>query len=67
MIAVLDRLAISDTERASLTWLTGFEAHTVENIAAVIIEPGRAWEGGQVAWSRLLTEVPPRGRSPGHR
>jgi hypothetical protein len=35
-LAVLDGVAISDAERASLTWLTGFEVHTVENVAAVI-------------------------------
>jgi hypothetical protein len=29
-------VAISDAERASLIWLAGFEAHTVENLAAVI-------------------------------
>lgn len=32
----LDGVALSDGERASLTWLAGFEAHTLENIAAVI-------------------------------
>jgi len=29
-------VAISDAERASLTWLCGFERDTVENVAAVI-------------------------------
>jgi hypothetical protein len=28
---------ISEVERRSLVWLAGFEAHTVENIAEVII------------------------------
>jgi hypothetical protein len=32
----LDGVALSSDERASLTWLAGFEAHTVENIAEVI-------------------------------
>jgi hypothetical protein len=33
--------------RASLTWLAGFEAHTVENIAAVITRARQTQEGGQ--------------------
>lgn len=39
LVVLLDALhgvAISDAERASLTWLAGCEAHTVEHIAAVI-------------------------------
>jgi hypothetical protein len=32
----LGGVPISDAERRSLVWLAGFEAHTVENIAAVI-------------------------------
>lgn len=30
LLDALDRLAISDTERASRTWLAGFEAYTVD-------------------------------------
>jgi hypothetical protein len=37
----LDGVALSDAERASLTWLAGFEAHTVENIAEVITRARR--------------------------
>ena len=37
LLDALDGMALSDTERASLAWLAGFEAHTVENIAEVII------------------------------
>jgi hypothetical protein len=39
MTVLLDALSgvpISDAERRSLVWLAGFEAHTVENVAAVI-------------------------------
>jgi hypothetical protein len=43
----LDDVPLSDGERASLTWLAGFEAHTVENIAAVITRARRTREGGQ--------------------
>jgi len=37
LLDALDGVALSDAERASLAWLAGFEAHTVENIAEVII------------------------------
>ncbi len=36
LLNALDGVPITDTERASLTWLAGFEAATVENVAAVI-------------------------------
>jgi hypothetical protein len=36
LLDVLDGVMISDSERASLTWLAGFEAHTVEKVVAVI-------------------------------
>jgi hypothetical protein len=35
-------VVISDAERASLTWLAGFETHTVENIATVITRARRS-------------------------
>ncbi|MGH3684080.1 MAG: hypothetical protein ACRDRU_28690 [Pseudonocardiaceae bacterium] len=44
LAALLDALSgvpLSDAERASLTWLAGFEACTVENIAAVITRARR--------------------------
>jgi len=41
LLDALGGVPISDAERASLTWLAGFEAHTVENIAEVIIRTGR--------------------------
>jgi hypothetical protein len=41
-LAVLARVPLSDGERASLTWLAGFETCTVENIAAVITRAGRS-------------------------
>jgi hypothetical protein len=36
LLDALDGVPLSDGERASLTWLAGFEVHTVENIAEVI-------------------------------
>jgi len=36
LLDALDSVAISDTERLSLTWLAGWERHTTENVAAVI-------------------------------
>jgi hypothetical protein len=36
LLDALDGVALSDGECATLTWLAGFEAHTVENIAEVI-------------------------------
>ncbi|MDQ3152204.1 MAG: hypothetical protein M3R63_10950 [Actinomycetota bacterium] len=48
LLDALAGVAISDAERHSLTWLAGWECHTIENIAAVIRraraagEPARA-------------------------
>jgi hypothetical protein len=36
LLDALGSVSISDAERRSLVWLAGFEAHTVENLAAVI-------------------------------
>ena len=36
LLDALEGVAISDAERRSLAWLCGFEADTVENLAAVI-------------------------------
>ncbi|MGH3802198.1 MAG: hypothetical protein ACRDRU_01945 [Pseudonocardiaceae bacterium] len=36
LLDALSGVPLSDAERASLTWLAGFETHTVENVAAVI-------------------------------
>jgi hypothetical protein len=36
LLDALDGVTISDSQRASLTWLAGFEAHTAENVVAVI-------------------------------
>jgi len=36
LLDALDDVPMSEAERRSLTWLCGFEADTVENIAAVI-------------------------------
>ena len=43
LLDALDGIPISEAERRSLAWLCGFEAATVENIAAVI---RRARAGG---------------------
>jgi hypothetical protein len=37
LLDALGGVPISDAERRSLAWLAGFEAHTVENIAEMII------------------------------
>ena len=42
LLDALDGVALSDAERASLAWLAGFEAHTVENIAEVITRARQA-------------------------
>jgi hypothetical protein len=36
LLDALGGVPISDAEHRSLVWLAGFEAHTVENVAAVI-------------------------------
>jgi hypothetical protein len=56
LLNALDGVAISDAERASLSWLAGFEVHTVENVAAVITRARRAGVR-RVALSHLSTEV----------
>ena len=42
LLDALGGIAISDAERVSLGWLCGFEAHTVEHLAAVIRRARRA-------------------------
>ena len=42
LLDALGGIAISDAERASLAWVCGFEAHTVEHLAAVIRRARRA-------------------------
>ncbi len=42
LLDALEGVAISDAERWSRTWLCGFEAHTVEHLAAVIRRARRA-------------------------
>ncbi len=41
LLDALDGVVISDGERASPAWLAGFEASTVENLAAVITRARR--------------------------
>jgi hypothetical protein len=45
LLDALDGVVISASERASLTWLAGFETSTVENLAAVITRARRTGEG----------------------
>ena len=42
LLGALDGVVISDGERVSLSWLAGFEARTVENIAEVITRARRS-------------------------
>lgn len=46
LLDALDGVALSDGERASLTWHAGFDAHTVENIAVVTTRAQVAGSGG---------------------
>ncbi|MGH3709549.1 MAG: hypothetical protein ACRDRQ_15915 [Pseudonocardiaceae bacterium] len=58
LLDALSGVPLSDAERASLTWLAGFETCTVENIAAVITPaPGGPREGDQQPDPRTLTGV----------
>jgi len=41
LLDALSGVPLSDAERASLTWLAGFERCTVENVAAVITRARR--------------------------
>jgi hypothetical protein len=47
LLDALGDVPISDAERRSLVWLAGFEAHTVENVAAVITRARQHREDGQ--------------------
>jgi hypothetical protein len=40
LLDALDDVTLSSSERVSLTWLAGFEAHTVEDITVVITRTG---------------------------
>ena len=42
LLDALGGIPIFDAERASLVWVCGFEAHTVEHLAAVIHRARRA-------------------------
>ena len=42
LLHALGGIPISDAERAALGWVCGFEAHTVEHLAAVISRARRA-------------------------
>ena len=42
LLDALGGIPISDAERTSLGWVCGFEAHTVEHLAAVIRRARRA-------------------------
>ena len=42
LLDALDGIPVSDAERRTLAWVCGFEAHTVERLAAVIRRARRA-------------------------
>jgi len=42
LLDVLDGVPVSDAEHRTLAWVCGFEAHTVEHLAAVIRRARRA-------------------------
>jgi len=58
LLDALDGMPIPDAERTSLTWLSGWELRTAQNVAAVII---RARQSGtaQTAESPAITTTPP--------
>lgn len=45
----LHEVVLADGERASPTWLAGFEAHIMENVVVVITRARKTWEGGLAA------------------
>ncbi len=42
LLDALDGVPLTDGEHASLTWLAGWETHTVDNVAAVISRARKA-------------------------
>ncbi|MGH3810988.1 MAG: hypothetical protein ACRDUV_00840 [Pseudonocardiaceae bacterium] len=42
LLDALDGVPITDAERRSLAWLSGWEKHTVENLAALIVRARQA-------------------------
>ncbi|MCA1708334.1 MAG: hypothetical protein LC808_35690 [Actinobacteria bacterium] len=58
LLDALDGVPISDAERVSLTWLSGWELRTAQNIAAVIT---RARQSGQ---AQTTTKAPASAPSP---
>ena len=42
LLDALSGIPVSDAERRTLAWVCGFEAHTVEHLAAVIHRASRA-------------------------
>jgi len=57
LLATLDGVPVSDAERRTLTWLCGFESHTVVHLGAVIRRAR--------ARSATLAARDVRGREPG--
>ena len=55
LIDALDGIPVSDAERRTLTWLCGFEAHTVEHLAAVIEQAQAVARSQQAARDALET------------
>ena len=55
LLDALDGIPVSDAEHRTLTWLCGFEAHTVEHLAAVIEQAQVVARSKQAARDALET------------
>jgi len=55
LLDALDGIPISDAERRTLTWLCGFEKHTVEHLVAVIEQAQAVARSKQAARDALET------------
>jgi len=47
LLDALEGVPVTDAERRTLTWLAGFERHTVDNVAALITCVRRTHPGSQ--------------------
>jgi len=56
LLDALDGVPISDVERRTLTWLCGFETHTVQHLVAVLDRARSVAASKQAARDQLETE-----------
>ena len=56
LLDALDGVPISDAERRTLTWLCGFETHTVQHLVAVLDRARAVATSKQAARDQLETE-----------